>query len=80
MVHYEPVNVRIDRLSLEEVIINIVVHYYGVSRVNCYESRLAIYIKVLIFVVLLLRNQEEAIYSFSPSIRRSDQETKTIEI
>ncbi len=46
------------------------------SRVNCYKLRLAIYIQVLVFTVLLFRDQKEAIYSLLPTNRWLDQDTK----
>ena len=46
------------------------------SKVNCHRSRLAIYIKFLSLVVLLSRDQKEAIYSLLTSNKWPDQETK----
>ncbi len=44
--------------------------------VNCHGLRLAIYIQVLVFAVLLLRHQKEAIYCLPPSNKRPNWETE----
>ncbi len=40
---------------------------YTVFKLNCDKSRLAIYIKVFVLVVLLPRDQKKANHSLSPS-------------
>ncbi len=45
------------------------------SGINYHGSKLAIYIKVLVFAMLLSRYQNKAIYYLPPSNKRLDQET-----
>ncbi len=46
------------------------------SRINCYGLKLAFHIQILVLIVLLLKDQTEAIYNFLPSNKWPDGEVK----
>ena len=46
------------------------------SKVNCHRLKLIIHIKILVLAVLLLKDQEKAIYNLLPPNRRPNKESK----
>ena len=75
MVHYEPVQFTINVAGLEEVIIDIVICYYGVFELIIIDKSLLFILKFWSLLCYFLKIKK-ATYGFPSPNRQLDRETK----
>lgn len=65
IIHNDTVKTTINKASLAKTIIDMVAMHYSLSQINCQWSKFTIYLKVLVFTILLFRYKAKTFHYIS---------------